>query len=157
MCNTASEPEHNRATCSNDTSPVAHLPGPDRFKATMSPTYRRGAIAAAMAVEPAKRATTYLKENKQLVDTKIKASGPPTKGTNTEKSSDTVWREDTPCPVPNTVQIELSNLKIKVNLKDYESQTGSQIAAKKEKCPVRAKAVLEMMLPSKSDDKQHKW
>ena len=64
LCNTASEPGHNRATCSNDMSPDVHLPCPDRYKATMSPTYRIGAIAAAMAVEPAKRAATYLRKNK---------------------------------------------------------------------------------------------
>ena len=95
------------------------MPCPDRFKATMSPTFRLGAVAAAMAVEPAKRAATYLRKNKQLVDTEINAGGPPTKGTHREKNSDAVWREDTPSPIPNMVQIELSDLKIKINLKDY--------------------------------------
>ena len=55
------------------------------------------------------------------------------------------------------VQMELSDLKIKINLKDYKKQTRSQMAAKSEEYPVRAKAVLEMLLPSKNDDEDHKW
>ena len=135
----------------------AHLPCPDRYKATMIPTYRLGAGAAAMAVESAKRAATYLRKYKPLVDTEINAGGPPTKGTHAEKNSDAVWHEDTPRPIPNMVQIELSDLKIKINLKDYKKQTGSEMAAKSEECPVRAKAVLEMMLPSKNNDTDHRW
>jgi len=104
LCNTASEPDHNRATCSNAMSSDAHQPCPDRYKATMSPTYRLGAIAAPMAVEPTERAATYLRTNKQLVDTEIKAGGPPTKGTHAERNSDAVWREDTPRPIPNMVK-----------------------------------------------------
>jgi hypothetical protein len=53
--------------------------------------------------------------------------------------------------------MELSDLKIKINLKDYKKQTGSQMAAKSEEYPVRAKAVIEMLLPSKNDDEDPKW
>ena len=127
----------NRATCSNGRSSDAHSPCPDRFKATMSPTFRLRAVAAAMAVEPAKRAATYLRKNRQLVDTEINAVGPPTKGAHKEKNSYAVWREDTPRPIPDMVQIELNDLKIKINLKDYKKQTGSQMTMDNEEYPVR--------------------
>ena len=55
------------------------------------------------------------------------------------------------------VQLELSDLKIKINLKDYTKQTASQMSAESEEYPVRAKAVLEMLLPSKNNDEDHKW
>ena len=54
------------------------------------------------------------------------------------------------------VQIGLSDLKVKISLKDYKKQTGSQMAAKNEEYPVRAKAVLEMMLPSKNAQEDQK-
>ena len=155
--NTASEPDHNRETCSNDMSSDAFQPCSEQHKATMPPTYRREAVAAAMAVEPSKRAATYLKKNKELLDTEINAGGPPTKGTHTDKISDTIWREDAPSPIPNMVQLELSDLKIKINLKDYTKQTGSQMSAESEEYPVRAKAVLEMLFPPKNEDENHKW
>ena len=106
-------------TCPNDVNSDALSPR-SKFGKSSSQSYRLDAVAAAMAVEPAKRAATYLKKDKQLVDTKIKAGGPPTKGVSTEENSVSVWREDHPCPIPNMVQIDLSDLKIKINLKDQQ-------------------------------------
>jgi len=42
-------------------------------------------------------------------------------------------------------------------LKEYKKQTGLQMTAESEDYPVRAKAVLEMLLPSKNDGVDHKW
>ena len=48
-------------------------------------------------------------------------------------------------------------MKIKINLKDYKKQTESQMAVGDNECPVRAKAVLDMMLPPKNDEEDNKW
>ena len=87
---TASTPDHNREACSNDLSSHAHQPCPERYKATTRPTCRLEAVAIAIAVEPSKRSATYLRMNKELVDTEINAGGPPTKGTHAERNSDAV-------------------------------------------------------------------